>query len=459
MGFWDDVNPTNWDWKRIGAGVATGGLSEGGGIVPLLSGGQSLLSDPGSDAEKARKALLQQQAQQAGYFAGQSQDAFQGLQNQGQGALAALQAQAQGQNSVSQEQMRQNLGQLLAQQRSLAAGAAPRNAALAARTAAIQSGRIGAGMAGQRALAGLQERNQAQQQYGQLLGTLSGQQLNAALGSRQTAVGGYGAGNEGAPEKSWLEKYGPAIQGGMSAAASTMSDRDMKTGIKPGGPAADRATAMLSVLRDRAAKSRPGMSYSDRALKTDVAPGDAPANKAIAVLQPYTYAYKDPQYGAGPQVGVMAQDLEKAGLKQAVVDTPAGKAIDPGKLSGANTAMIAALGRRVTAIEDAKGGKSTAVAGPPVPPRLVAGPPRRTVQLEEVNPTAQAEQDVYDAARAKRVRDQIALEQSDPAGAQAQYALNARRALLAQMAAGQTAPVGPQLAPYAAMIGAGARPR
>jgi hypothetical protein len=169
----------------------------------------------------------------------------------GQGALDYLQGQARGENSVSAEQLRQALQQNLAAQRSMAASASPQNAAMAARTAAIQSGRLGAGLAGQQAVAGLAERNQAQQAYAQSLGQMRGQDLQAALGSRQTAVGANGAGQVGAPEKSLLEQYGPAVA------------------------------------------SIGGLIASDRRLKTDVEDGDAKANKMLEGLRAYSYRYKD----------------------------------------------------------------------------------------------------------------------------------------------------------------------
>jgi len=271
--------------------------------------------DPGAEAEKLRKQQLYGQAGQAGSFANFGQAGYSQLGQQGNGALAALQRQAQGQDSVSAEQLRQAMQANLAQQRSLAAGASPQNAAMAARTAAIQSGRINAGMAGQQATAGLAERNQAQQQYGQLLQGLRQQDLNAALGSRQTAVSAYSAQNAGEKEKGNAEKYGPMIEGGGAALMKLMSDRRVKKNIRG---------------------------------------GDHDASKALDGLRAYTYAYKNRKHGDGKQLGVMAQDLERAGLGQAVIDTPDGKAVHVGKLAGANTAMLAALGRRVAKLEGGK---------------------------------------------------------------------------------------------------------
>lgn len=261
-------------------------------------------------ANQQRQKLLYDQAQQAGAFAGQGQASYTNLGNQGTGALAALQARANGQSSVSAEQLRQGLQQNLAAQRSLAAGASSRDSAMAARTAAMQSARLGAGLAGQQAIAGLQERNQAQDQYGHLLGALRGQDLQAALGARQTAIQGYGANNAGTPEKSGLEKYGPTI---ASVAA---------------------------------------LAASDRRLKDDVRDGDEDANKMLDGLRAWSYRYKDGErFGAGERTGVMAQDLERAGIGHAVVDTPEGKMVHGAHLSTANTAMIAALHKRLAAVE------------------------------------------------------------------------------------------------------------
>lgn len=290
----------------IGAGVG----AVAGGLAGYFSG------DDGPSADDIRKQKLNQQALLAGRFANDAQRNYTEQTARGYQALGALQRQASGQDSISAEQLRQGLQQNLAAQRSLAAGASPRNSALAARTAAIQSGRLGAGLAGQQALAGLQERQQAQQQYAQLLQGLRAQDLNATLTSRGTALGGYGAANAGPPPKSFIEEYGPAIQGVASAYAASKSDRRAKTDIKDGSES---------------------------------------ANAAIRGLASYTYKYKDERDGKGTRLGIMAQDLEKAGLRHAVIDTPSGKMVHGAHLATANTAMIAALGRRVAELEGGKG--------------------------------------------------------------------------------------------------------
>jgi hypothetical protein len=301
-----------------GIGTAVGAV--GGGIIGGI-GGWFSGDDEADDAERQRKQLLYEQALKSGRFADQGEANYNADTLQGRMALAGLRRQALGQDSVSAEQLRQALGQNLAAQRSLAAGAAPQDAAGAARTAAIQSARLGSGLAGQQAVAGLQERNQAQQQYGALLQGIRGQDLNASLGSRQNANTGYGAANAGAPQPSWIQQWGPAITAGLGAYAQ----------YNKGGTAA-----------------------SDRRLKTEVKDGDATANKMLDALRAFSYRYKDEDaHGEGKQLGVMAQDLKSAGLKQAVIDTPGGMYVHGAKLAGANTAMIAALHRRLSKVEGA----------------------------------------------------------------------------------------------------------
>jgi hypothetical protein len=274
----------------------------------------TLGNDPGAEAERKRKELLYAQAHGAGRFAGQGERGYRDLGQQGMGALSGLQALAQGQNSVSAEQLRQGLQQNLAAQQSMAASASPANAAMAARTAAIQGGRLGAGLAGQQAIAGLQERNQAQQQYAALLQALRGQDLQAALGSRQNAMTGYGAQNSGAAEKSWWEKFGPAAQAGASSLATALSDRRLKTEIKD---------------------------------------GEKHARAAAERLGAHLFKYKSDAHGAGQQFGVMTDELKRAGLGHAVISTPQGEAVHGAKLATSTAAMVGSLARRLAKLEGA----------------------------------------------------------------------------------------------------------
>lgn len=265
----------------------------------------------GESAEQAaQRNQLEEHSKRAGMFADQNQGTFSALGPEANAQRDFLRRQASGQNSISAEQLRQGLQQNLAGQRSMAAGASPANAGMAARTAAIQSGRLGGGMAGQQALAGLQERQQANQALTSSIMGQRQQDLQAALGSRQNAVAGLGAfkpqGNE--------------------------SELGAATGLIGGA---------LSFL-------------SDRRVKRDIKSGRKDADDAIKGLRAYVYQYKDQGHGKGPRLGIMAQDLEKVGLKHAVMETPEGKAVHGGHLTASNTAMIARLGERLSQLERGK---------------------------------------------------------------------------------------------------------
>jgi hypothetical protein len=150
-------------------------------------------------------------------------DQLQGTYGQLGEAMKYQQGLARGENSVSAEQLRQSLQQNLAAQRSMAAAASPNNAAMAARTAAMQQGKLGSGLAGQQATAGLQERNQAMTQYGQLGGTLGqlqlgvrGQDVNAALGARQSAINAQAARSQ-IQNPDWFENLKKAAAAGGAA--------------------------------------------------------------------------------------------------------------------------------------------------------------------------------------------------------------------------------------------------
>lgn len=266
---------------------------------------------PDEDLEQQRKQNLLANAGAAGAFAGQAQANYGALTGQGMQALQQLGAQANGANSVSQMQLAQALQQAQGQQQSIAAGASPANAAMAARTAAIQSGRLAAGAAGQQAVAGQQERNQAMQQYAGLLQGLRGQDAQTALGSRNTAVQGYSGGAFGQDAPSWWQKNSGMIQN-IGQAASMLSDRRTKT---------------------------------------DIRDGEADADKALKGLSAHVYRYKDPKNGEGERLGIMAQDLEAAGLKHAVRETERGKEVDIGGLAGALAAMMPGLDKRISKLE------------------------------------------------------------------------------------------------------------
>jgi hypothetical protein len=179
------------NWGRIGKAIITGGGSEvaratgskwGDLLDPTswpghLGGGVKKLGDmPMRKGDPEFRDVDQsgQLAELGGYGAQQFQDS---------GALRSqLQRQMSGQQSLSGEQLRQALGQNVAAQQSMAAGARGGNQAMMARQASMNAANMGAGLAGQQAMAGIAERQAAAQQ----LAGLRGQDLQAALGSLGT---------------------------------------------------------------------------------------------------------------------------------------------------------------------------------------------------------------------------------------------------------------------------------
>lgn len=306
----------------------------------LWSAAQYLTGTGAYDPTTAARAANQQVAsgalglgnQAAGYY-GQGQA---GLNS----SIAALQAQAQGQNSVSAMQLQQGLQQNLAAQQAMAASAAPQNAAAAARTAAIQSGQLGAGLAGQQALAGLQERNQAQQQLGQL-------QLGQFQTNASAATGGYNAAinANNASIQNPQKTTGQALLGGLGGGSQALS-------LLGGGGGGGAAGAAMGAGASGAGAGVAAGLMSDRRLKTNVRDGSNDAAKALSGLKAYSYDYKDEKYGKGKQLGVMAQGLEAAGLGHAIIETPAGKAVHGGKLAAALAAMMPGLDDRISKLED-----------------------------------------------------------------------------------------------------------
>ncbi len=97
--------------------------------------------------------------------------------------------------------------------------------------------------------------------------------------------------------------------------------------------------------------------FSDIKAKTNIAtPSSDQIHNFLGNLQPKTYNYKNPAMGEGPQLGVMAQDMEKSPLgASAVSQGPNGmKQIDYGKLFPAITAALADQNERIRAIEARK---------------------------------------------------------------------------------------------------------
>lgn len=266
---------------------------------------------------------LRGQALGAGQFGGYGEDRFRELGDEAARYRAGLQRLASGQDSLSAGQLRQSLQQNISGQQAMAASARPANATMAARTAAMSAGRMGSGLAGQQAMAGIAERQAAMQSLGNVLMTERGQDLQAAQGSRDQSIRGFGMASD--------------VATGNSREATRKEEEERRgyLGLAGAGLAAG------------------AMAFSDRRLKKDIADGGADADAFIKGLKAYRFKYKDAKYGAeGDHLGIMAQDLEATKLgRQAVVETGAGKAVHGARLATSLAAATARLGERLAKLE------------------------------------------------------------------------------------------------------------
>jgi hypothetical protein len=169
-----------------------------------------------SKSTKDKRNNLDHQGQEGSGFANEGQDAYTGMRAEGAGIRDMLRKQATGETSLSSEQLRQGLQQNLAAQRSLAAGASPGNAAMAARQMAQNSARLGYGMSGQAATAGIAEREAGAKALSDAYNQQRQMELEQALRSRQNAIGAYGGIT---PEGSALDKAMPLVNAAAGVAS------------------------------------------------------------------------------------------------------------------------------------------------------------------------------------------------------------------------------------------------
>lgn len=106
------------------------------------------------------------------------------------------------------------------------------------------------------------------------------------------------------------------------------------------------------------------MMMSDRSAKTDVKDATADVDRALGSLSPKSFDYRDPaRDGGGRQVGVMAQDLQRAGLGGAVSQSQNGLVVDARKLAAFSVASNVVLAQRVKQLESLTAGLKAKTKG------------------------------------------------------------------------------------------------
>lgn len=294
----------------LGSGLKSAYGSASGFVNNIPHGLASAFGVGSGDPSDYDRSQIEGNANQANTLGTQGQSNYGVAQKGMQSAADQLMQIANGNFNPSAQQFQNQTQTLQAMQDSQAAGASPSNAAAAAFNAARNKAQLGYGVSGQVAQQGAQDRATAMSQLAQLYGNMGQLGVNAATGGYGAANAGYGSALAN-PQKTFGGMLGGAL-GGLAAAA-----------VK-----------------------------SDRRAKTSVRDADADSASILDGLKSYTYKYKSKRDGAGKQYGVMAQDLERAGLEHAVIDTPRGKYVDAGKAATSSLALVAALGRRVSKLED-----------------------------------------------------------------------------------------------------------
>ena len=284
---------------------------------------------------RLQAALQRQQAQQAAASRSQA------------GLVAALQAQMAGQQpSVAQQQLAQTTAANDQAALASAASAASVDPSLALRNAMQARAANDQNAAGQAALLRAGEQTAGEQT---LAGVLGGQQQLAT----QAALALQGLqGQESQTQtqnqitRQQMQEQAALGSQGINAGVSVSNAQQQGGFVNNlvGGGAAGAAAGLLS----------------DRRAKTDIAPagkGDVAGLLDALKARLFRYRGENPQPGgAPPHLGILAQDAERSPLgRQMVIDTPQGKAIDPGQAVGALLAASANLNDRLSRLEAVPG--------------------------------------------------------------------------------------------------------
>lgn len=156
-------------------------------------------------------------------------------------------------------------------------------------------------------------------------GTLAGQRAGEALTARGQDVAAKTASSQLAAQTAATQAQQQQsntmgwLGFGASVLGALLSDENAKKNIEP-------TVDISPVLAKLRATNTP---------KTTV-------EQVLAKVRPVKFDYKGEGDGSN-RVGIIAQDLEKTPLKEAVINTPEGKVIDTPQLTGGNTAMILEL--------------------------------------------------------------------------------------------------------------------
>ena len=287
-------------------------------------------------ALQTNRALAEQgaRAQMAALASGRGNAASANRQAMQTGALMQSRAAQQGMVQAGQNdlQRQQLASQIIGQQYGTEAGLAQSQAQLAQQAALANQQ-----LQGQYGLTGAQQALQAQQVNQSAELQRLGLQGQAQMGMDQSINANLGlqAQLDSERTKTQQQAKGGIVSGisGVLGKLATLSDKRAKKDIKA---SKNKASRELDKMAGSGADQR----------------------KFLDALQSYEYKYKHEGKDATPQMGIMAQDLEKTRLgKQMVVqDAVSGlKSVDFGRGFGALLASQAELNKRIKKLEGTKG--------------------------------------------------------------------------------------------------------
>lgn len=293
-----------------------------------------------------------------------------GNENQARGqqySLAqTLAAQANGQGpSLAQMQLQKATDANIHQAMALGASQRGVGAAGVMRSVANNTAMAQQQAAADSAALRLQEQQASQNQLGQLLAGMRGQdqsiagsqaQLNqqVALANQQAQLGMTGLNDA---QNRYYAQAGTDLYSQQMAARQAREDEAIRyegmlrgvavEGQKTGTQVAGAGLAALGGLA----------ALSDETKKTNIEDGGKELDKFLGALSSNKYEYKDKKHGPGTYWSPMAQDLEKTEVgKSMVVETPEGKVVDYARGLGAYLAGLSHVHKRLARIEGAARG-------------------------------------------------------------------------------------------------------
>lgn len=342
--------PTNFEY----GGTATGAADEANRYAQM-----------GQDAALNANTLGAAYGQQYQNGMGQS---GQSREQQMQG-LGYLQQQINGTGpSIAQQQMNQGLSAARQQQASIAASARGGGANLAA---AQQAGaNAAAGLSGNAVQQGATlragETQNAMNAYGTQAGAMRQQDLSGAqMGQAgQQYYSGLGAQTQGQYESARQGVMNSQLNAGMAAENQNAASRAAINNQNYNQQQADRAQAnstLGTVLQTVGTGIGMAATLSDERTKTGISGAGDKVDEALAALKPSSYEYKD-EYkglgGVGPQIGIMAQHLEKSDAGRTAVGELADgtKVVKHPQAMGLALAGLARLAERLDKVEAKRAG-------------------------------------------------------------------------------------------------------